>query len=129
MTIKNALVVDDSKSARMMLQRLLSKINVQAEAVDSAEAALTFLESSQPDVIFMDHMMPGMDGLEATRKIRSFEKENNLPAVPLVAVTANAFEEDRQQSLDAGCTAFLVKPIRKADMFQCVARAVGRIEA
>jgi len=71
MTIKNALIVDDSKSARIMLQRLLAKMNVVALAVESAEEALSYLEKQHPDVIFMDHMMPGMDGLEATQTIKN----------------------------------------------------------
>ena len=81
MPIKNALVVDDSKSARMMLQRLLSKMNVKADVVESAEAALVFLDNAQPDVIFMDHMMPGMDGLEATQLIKANPKTATIPTI------------------------------------------------
>jgi CheY-like chemotaxis protein len=81
MTIKNALIVDDSKSARMMLQRLLEKMNVVSLAVESAEEALSYLEDQQPDVIFMDHMMPGMDGLEATQTIKSNPKTQGIPTI------------------------------------------------
>ena len=80
MTIKNALIVDDSKSARIMLQRLLEKMNVVALAVESAEA-LSYLENQHPDVIFMDHMMPGMDGLEATQTIKSNPKTQGIPTI------------------------------------------------
>ena len=81
MTIKNALIVDDSKSARIMLQRLLEKMNVVALAVESAEEALSYLENQHPDVIFMDHMMPGMDGLEATQTIKSNPKTQGIPTI------------------------------------------------
>jgi len=81
MTIKNALIVDDSKSARMMLQRLLEKMNVVALAVESAEEALSYLENQHPDVIFMDHMMPGMDGLEATQTIKNNPKTMGIPTI------------------------------------------------
>ncbi len=81
MTIRNALIVDDSKSARMMLQRLLEKMNVIALTVESAEEALSYLEEQQPDVIFMDHMMPGMDGLEATQTIKSNPKTQGIPTI------------------------------------------------
>jgi CheY-like chemotaxis protein len=81
MTIKNALIVDDSKSARMMLQRLLKKMNVVSLAVESAEEALSYLEDHEPDVIFMDHMMPGMDGLEATQTIKSNPKTQGIPTI------------------------------------------------
>jgi CheY-like chemotaxis protein len=81
MTIRNALIVDDSKSARIMLQRLLEKMNVIALGVESAEEALSYLEEQQPDVIFMDHMMPGMDGLEATQTIKSNPKTQGIPTI------------------------------------------------
>lgn len=81
MTIKNALIVDDSKSARIMLQRLLEKMNVVSLTVESAEEALTYLEKETPDVIFMDHMMPGMDGLEATLTIKNNPKTQNIPTI------------------------------------------------
>ena len=81
MTIKNALIVDDSKSARIMLQRLLQKMNVVALTVESAEEALSYLENERPDVIFMDHMMPGMDGLEATQTIKNNPKTQNIPTI------------------------------------------------
>lgn len=81
MTIKNALIVDDSKSARIILQRLLEKVNVIALGVESAEEALRYLEEQQPDIIFMDHMMPGMDGLEATQTIKSNPKTQGIPTI------------------------------------------------
>lgn len=81
MTIKNALIVDDSKSARIMLQRLLEKMNVISLTVESAEEALSYLENESPDVIFMDHMMPGMDGLEATLSIKNNPKTQNIPTI------------------------------------------------
>lgn len=81
MAIKNALIVDDSRSARIMLQRLLEKMNVVSLAVESAEEAILYLEDKCPDVIFMDHMMPGMDGLEATQTIKNNPKTENIPTI------------------------------------------------
>jgi len=81
MTIKNALLVDDSRSARIMLQRLLEKMNVISLTVESAEEALIYLEEQQPDIIFMDHMMPGMDGLEATQTIKNNPKTQGIPTI------------------------------------------------
>ena len=81
MTIKNALIVDDSRSARIMLQRLLEKMNVISLTVESAEEALIYLEEQQPDIIFMDHMMPGMDGLEATQTIKNNPKTQGIPTI------------------------------------------------
>lgn len=107
MPIKNALVVDDSKSARMMLQRLLNKMNVKADVVDSAEAALTFLDKSQPDVIFMDHMMPGMDGLEATQLIKSNPK---TATIPTIMYTSKEGEEYINIARSHGAQGVLAKP-------------------
>lgn len=81
MAIKNALIVDDSRSARIMLQRLLEKMNVVSLAVESAEEAMVYLEDKRPDVIFMDHMMPGMDGLEATQAIKNNPKTESIPTI------------------------------------------------
>jgi CheY-like chemotaxis protein len=81
MAIKNALIVDDSRSARIMLQRLLEKMNVVSLAVESAEEAMIYLEDKRPDVIFMDHMMPGMDGLEATQAIKNNPKTKSIPTI------------------------------------------------
>ena len=107
MAIKNALVVDDSKSARMMLQRLLGRMNVKAEAVESAEAALMFLDKSQPDVIFMDHMMPGMDGLEATQLIKSNPKTSTIPTI---MYTSKEGEEYFDIARSHGAEGVLAKP-------------------
>lgn len=107
MAIKNALVVDDSKSARMMLQRLLSKMNVKADLVESAEAALVFLDRSQPDVIFMDHMMPGMDGLEATQLIKSNPK---TATIPTIMYTSKEGEEYFDIAKSHGAQGVLPKP-------------------
>lgn len=107
MMIKNALIVDDSKSARLVLQRLLSRMEMRVDAVDSAEAALAFLEHQQPDVIFMDHMMPGMDGLEATRLIRANPKTS---AIPTFMYTSKDGEDYFRVALQKGATGVLCKP-------------------
>jgi CheY-like chemotaxis protein len=64
-----------------MRQRLLEKMDVIALGVESAEEALTYLENQQPDIIFMDHMMPGMDGLECTQTIKSNPKTQGIPTI------------------------------------------------
>ncbi len=105
MTIKNALIVDDSKSARIILQRLLEKLNVVTLTVESAEEALRYLEKQQPDVIFMDHMMPGMDGLEATQTIKRNPKTQGIPTIMYTSK-----EGDSYHSLAKSHGAFGVLP-------------------
>ncbi len=107
MLMKHALIVDDSKSARLVLQRLLSRIQVSVDTVESAEAAIAFLEHRQPDVIFMDHMMPGMDGLEATQLIRDNPKTSSIPTI---MYTSKDGEDYFKIALESGAKGVLAKP-------------------
>jgi hypothetical protein len=65
----------------------------------------------QPDIILMDCHMPEMDGLEATRRIRAWESESGSPRMPVMAVTASAFVEDRERAREAGMDDFIAKPV------------------
>ncbi len=107
MTIKSALIVDDSRSARTMLERLLGKMNVHTSAVESAEAALQFLEKATPDIIFMDHMMPGMDGLEATQRIKSNPR---TATIPTIMYTSKEGDEYQSIARSHGAEGVLAKP-------------------
>jgi len=72
------------------------------------------------DLVLMDIQMPVMDGLAATAAIRQWEQEHHRPATPILALTANAFKEDREKSLAAGCTAHLTKPIKKQTLLEAI---------
>lgn len=100
----NILVAEDNDSNYLLMKALLKGYNL-VRAVNGAEAVNKVSEGNF-DVVFMDVRMPVMDGLEATRIIRQFNTE-----IPIVAVTANAFESDRRKAVDAGCTGFISKPI------------------
>jgi CheY-like chemotaxis protein len=107
MTIKNALIVDDSKSARIMLQRLLEKMNLNTQAVESAEEALLYLEDQHPDIIFMDHMMPGMNGLEATLTIKSNPKTESIPTIMYTSKESDGYNS---LAMSHGASGVLPKP-------------------
>src|SRR5579872_195237 len=79
MTHKRALIVDDSRSARLLLARILEKHDIDVDSVESAEAAIGYLASRRPDVIFMDHMMPGMDGFQAVQAIKNDPRTATIP--------------------------------------------------
>src|SRR6185312_15652752 len=79
------------------------------------------LERRRYDVIFMDVQMPEMDGLEATRRLRFYEKPGQH--VRIVAMTANALERDRRRCLEAGMDDFVTKPARMSDLVQALLRA------
>jgi CheY-like chemotaxis protein len=70
----------------------------------------------------MDMQMPVMDGYEATRKIREWEKNNGLTPTPIVALTAYALKDDAQKCFDAGCDGYVTKPIKKTQFFDTLAK-------
>lgn len=107
------LVVDDSHINRRVAVRLLEKLNIHADAATSGFEALEKLETQTYDVILMDMQMPEMDGLETTQKIRQL----NLAKRPfIIALTANAFDSDRERCLQAGMDEFLTKPFVFEDL-------------
>lgn len=105
------LVAEDNEINAMLTLALLRRLGHQVTRVETGTAAVeTLLSGGQPfDVVLMDMRMPGMDGLEATRAIRA----STSPAreIPIVALTANAFTEDREAAMAAGMTGFLTKPL------------------
>ena len=110
---KRLLIVDDVEINRIIMSEFLSKTNAVIEEVqDGAQAVSAFTESPEGyyDLIFMDVRMPNMDGYEATRRIRAMSRKD-AAALPIVAMTANAYREDVEKALAAGMTAHLAKPL------------------
>ena len=93
-------------------------------AEDGAEALARF-RATPYDLVLMDVQMPVLDGNAATRAIREWERAEGRSPTPILALTANAFSEDVQRSLDAGCTAHLSKPISKASLLAAIAGYTG----
>jgi len=106
---KTALVVDDSRVARMTLKKLLSAYQFEVVELSSGEDALEYLlaENKTPDIIFMDVMMGGMDGLTATKQIKDSPA---LRDIPVIICTGNDSEEDRNKALEVGAVTALSKP-------------------
>ncbi|MDO7597443.1 MAG: response regulator [Pseudomonadota bacterium] len=104
-----ALVVDDSRVARMTLSKLLVAHNLKVVELGSGEDALIYLKGDnvKPDIIFMDVMMGGMDGLMATQQIKA---DDNLKYIPVVVCTGHDTDADRAKSQQAGAVATLTKP-------------------
>lgn len=103
--LKKILVAEDVDSNFILLKNMIGGSYVLLWAKDGYEAVEMY-KRDQPDLILMDIKMPRMDGLEATRIIRSYSKE-----IPIIALTAYAFEADRERALEAGCNDFVTKPI------------------
>jgi PAS domain S-box-containing protein len=106
----NVLVADDVDINQMVIQSILETVGLTISVVDNGQQALELWQKEEFDLILMDCEMPVMDGFTATRKIRELEKENRIP---IIALTANAYEENKQKCLDAGMDNFLTKPIDK----------------
>lgn len=116
------LVVDDLEMNLRVATSLLQRLGYSAEAALGGEIALQKAEQTPFDVIFMDVLMPGIDGLETTRRIRALPSASG-PARPwIVALTADAMEENRRRCLASGMNDFLTKPLRLKDMESCFAR-------
>ncbi|MBA1148516.1 response regulator, partial [Ectothiorhodospiraceae bacterium WFHF3C12] len=105
--VRTALVVDDSRLARLALSKLLQKREVDVEMVGTGGEALDYLSNARPDVVFMDYMMPDMDGFEATRKIHGVLGDD---PVPVVMYTSQDSDEDREKACELGIAGFLSKP-------------------
>lgn len=118
------LIAEDSESNQDLLALYFKKTSCILDFADNGSQAVEKFKAARYDMVLMDIFMPIMDGLTATKEIRAFERDNDLPPVPVVAVTASAFEEDRQQAIDAGCSGFLAKPIKKTGMLECVAQTM-----
>jgi len=107
MDIKKALVVDDSKVAHLTLRKLLLERGIEVDWVGSGEDCVKYLEGKRPDVIFMDVMMPGMDGFETSRTITN---QHPGDVAPIIMCSANATDEDKRDARDSGAVSFLSKP-------------------
>ncbi|WP_169727226.1 response regulator [Aliagarivorans marinus] len=110
----HVLIVDDVTTNQLVLQSMLSKYGIRADKADSGQEALAALAGDADyDLVYMDCLMPEMDGYEATQRIRNSNDPNINQQVPIIAMTANAMQGDREKCLDAGMDDYLTKPINK----------------
>ena len=107
---KNVLIVDDYDANILVLSSLLENLGYDYDVAGNGMEGVRRASENDYDIILMDVQMPGMDGFEATRRIRRLEADNATRAIPIVGVTAHVRSADRQQCLDAGMTDFIPKP-------------------
>jgi CheY-like chemotaxis protein len=113
MAAKRALIVDDSKSARLFLARILEKYELDVDNAENAESAIEYLATHRPDVIFMDHMMPGMDGFQAVQAIKNNPR---TATIPIMMYTSQEGELYLGQARALGAVGVLPKQIKQADV-------------
>ncbi len=116
---KRVLVVDDSKSARLVLRRMLEKHDLRVDTVESASLALDFLAHNRPDAIFMDHMMPGMDGFQAVKAIKANPR---TATIPVMMYTSKGGDLYIGQARALGAVGVLPKTVAPAQLYASLCR-------
>jgi len=117
--MKKVLVAEDNDSNFILMTYILKKY-YQFERAKNGQEAVEMVEKGGFDIVLMDIKMPVMDGLEATKRIKEAH-----PELPVVALTANAFDNDRQLAFDAGCVDFLSKPVSSEACISTIRKFVG----
>ncbi len=112
------LLVDDSEENRMLVQAYLKSEPYHVQTASNGRDAVDLIHKNQFDLVLMDVQMPVMDGLTATRIVRKWEQDMQLPQLPIIALTAHALREEEEKSFQAGCQGHLTKPIKKAFLIQ-----------
>jgi CheY-like chemotaxis protein len=117
------LVVDDNPVNLKLIRVLLASEGYNVQTAQDAEEAFDLIGAFQPRLIFMDIQLPGMDGLELTRRLKAHPATRNIV---IVAITAYAMKGDDQKARDAGCDDYITKPIDTRTLPLLVARALGQ---
>jgi len=112
------LLIEDNEMNRDMLSRRLARRGFQVLMAETAEIGIEMARTRSPQLILMDISLPGMDGWEATRILKS---DPRTAAIPVIALTAHAMSTDRDRALQAGCDEFETKPVEFANL-------VGKID-
>ncbi len=120
------LLVEDNPVNLLVAQKLLGVLGFEADTATDGEAALSSMESTHYDMVFMDCQMPVLDGYAATRRWRAMETESGGRPIPIVAMTANAMAGDRERCLAAGMDDYLSKPVAREQLDACLQRWLPR---
>ena len=113
-TGKVILVVEDNQISFKLISAVLSKVRIGVVHASTGRKAIQTCESMQPlDLVLMDLQLPEVNGLEATRQIKKIR-----PDLPVIATTANTYDEDKQACMDAGCSAYISKPLQFKKLFE-----------
>lgn len=116
--MKTVMIAEDNDSNYMLMTYIL-KHNYSVVRARNGQEAIDMAEKGGVDLILMDLKMPVCDGLEATCRIKSM-----MPDIPIVMLTANAFDTDRRKALDVGCDEFLSKPVNREKCLSVIARFI-----
>jgi CheY-like chemotaxis protein len=116
------LYIEDTENNRILVERKLRRTGYDVVSAENAEAGLAVAARELPDLILMDMGLPGLDGWEATRRLKA---DPRLQAIPVIALTAHAMAGDRERSLEAGCVDYDVKPFDFDRLLEKIRARIG----
>ena len=119
------LLVEDNAVNRLVVQAFLEALGLQVSLAENGLQAVERATAQRFDLILMDCQMPELDGFEATRRIRAHERAlgtREQRGIPIIALTANAFEDDRERCFSTGMNDFIAKPFKQAELYSVLAR-------
>ncbi len=117
---RKILLVEDSPDNQVLMRAYFKNLPYILDIAENGQVALERFRNSSYDLILMDIQMPVMDGHTATKEIRKYEAEKNLPQTPVIALTAYALREEMEKCMEYGCNAHLSKPIKKAELIATI---------
>ena len=120
-TRRSVLIVEDDPDSRYVYETYLTFNGFDVGQARTGEEGLRLARTSQPDVILMDISLPGLDGWEVVRHLKA---DPATREIPVVAITAHAFAEDREKSREVGCMGFLTKPCEPRAVLQEIRRVI-----
>jgi CheY-like chemotaxis protein len=123
---KTVLLVEDNEDNLVVYRTILEHVGFRVIEARDGEEGVSRARQYQPNLILMDISIPKIDGWEATHRLKADQKTR---AIPIIALTAHALEEDRQKAVQAGCDGYLAKPVEPRRVVQEVERFVGPARA
>jgi CheY-like chemotaxis protein len=121
-TKKRVLLVEDNEDNLVVYRTILEHVGFQVIEARDGEEGVARAKSENPDIILMDISIPKMDGWEATERLKA---DKQTAAIPIIALTAHALEEDRLKAMRAGCDGYLAKPVEPRRVVQEVEKFIG----
>jgi len=117
---RRILLVDDNPDNRLLIRSFLKKMPYEIVEAENGQIAIDLFQRENFDLVLMDVQMPVLDGHQATRAIRAWEREGSRPPTPIIALTAHAFREEIERCLESGCNAHVAKPVKKAQLQEII---------
>jgi two-component system, cell cycle response regulator DivK len=115
------LYIEDNEQNMRLIRKILLHAGYEFIGAEDGRSGLEMAHAEKPDVIIVDINLPDIDGLEVTMRL----KHSDLAHIPVVALTANAMVGDRERTLEAGCDAYLPKPVSRQDLLKLMTQFLG----